>query len=207
MRAFKLIFTVMLLVLSGSVAAQPMLWDKGEWNVAEWTSRDSDGDGMSDAFEDKYDLDKNDPSDAGIDSDNDGLTNLEEFVLGTSPINSDTDGDGIIDAEDHEPNQPNSYVTITTRVEPAEAGQIVCDTTTPDVGATVNCRAEVNENYLIDYWGYACLEGSRKGRLCSLTADKNIELLLRLKERKATPAKSSLLLIISALASPEKESK
>lgn len=34
------------------------------------------------------------------DKDGDGLNNLLEFQAGTSPVNSDTDGDGLSDAEE-----------------------------------------------------------------------------------------------------------
>ena len=36
----------------------------------------------------------------GADSDNDGLTNLQEYNYGTDPINNDTDGDGIADGDE-----------------------------------------------------------------------------------------------------------
>ncbi len=60
---------------------------------------DNDSDGMPNGFEDLYPhLDKEDPNDANIDGpDSDGLTNLEEYNLGTDPTNADTDGDGILD--------------------------------------------------------------------------------------------------------------
>jgi hypothetical protein len=47
--------------------------------------KDSDGDGMPDEWEIKYGLNPNDPSDAAKDNDNDGYTNLEEFLNGTDP--------------------------------------------------------------------------------------------------------------------------
>jgi Bacterial TSP3 repeat len=37
------------------------------------------------------------------DYDGDGLTNAEEFMLGTNPFLMDTDGDGIPDESDPEP--------------------------------------------------------------------------------------------------------
>ncbi|GEM_PF-2782543 len=63
---------------------------------------DNDGDGMPNFWEVKYGLDSNMPLDANDDPDGDGLTNLEEFYLGTSPINPDTDGDGLLDPSDTE---------------------------------------------------------------------------------------------------------
>lgn len=59
---------------------------------------DSDGDGMADWFERAYGLNPNDPADASQDADNDGLTNLQEFQRGSSPLKPDTDGDGLPDA-------------------------------------------------------------------------------------------------------------
>jgi len=47
--------------------------------------QDSDGDGMTDDWEQFYGLDPY-TSDSSLDPDNDGLTNLEEFLAGTSPL-------------------------------------------------------------------------------------------------------------------------
>jgi len=62
---------------------------------------DIDGDGMPNTFEIQYGLNEYDPTDAGLDSDNDGLTNLQEYLAGTDPFNPDSDGNGIDDGFDH----------------------------------------------------------------------------------------------------------
>ena len=55
--------------------------------------RDSDNDGVIDAF----DVDPNNPN---SDSDSDGVTDIEEQRNGTNPLDSDSDGDGISDLTD-----------------------------------------------------------------------------------------------------------
>ena len=67
---------------------------------------DSDGDGIPDGWEAKYAKEiingfyNIDPRnfDANNDSDNDGLTNIQEYSIGTDPNNPDTDFDGMPDA-------------------------------------------------------------------------------------------------------------
>ena len=62
---------------------------------------DSDGDGLPDNWEVEHfgNLDK----DGTVDTDNDGLTDLQEYDIGTDPNNEDTDGDGKKDGEDDIP--------------------------------------------------------------------------------------------------------
>jgi hypothetical protein len=59
--------------------------------------RDADRDGIADEWEEQYQLSPLDPKDAVENRDTDGLTALQEFLLGTSPLEADTDRDGTID--------------------------------------------------------------------------------------------------------------
>ncbi len=61
------------------------------------TQFDSDQDGMPDEWELANGLDPQNPTDASLDLDNDGLSNLEEYLASSDPQNSDTDNDGIPD--------------------------------------------------------------------------------------------------------------
>lgn len=61
---------------------------------------DGDCDGLPDDWEARHGLDPNDPADALLDGDGDGLTNLQEHALGTDPTKKDTDGDGVSDGQE-----------------------------------------------------------------------------------------------------------
>ncbi|QUM81092.1 peptidase M4 family protein [Moritella sp. 5] len=71
------------------------------------TIQDSDNDGMPDQWELDNRLDPNDPTDASLDPDQDGLTNLVEYQIDSDINNSDTDADGVPDSEDSSPRDSN----------------------------------------------------------------------------------------------------
>ncbi len=59
---------------------------------------DWDNDGIPNDWEIKYNLDPHNSTDNITDADNDGLSNIREYNLGTDPINCDTDHDGLSDS-------------------------------------------------------------------------------------------------------------
>ena len=103
-------FRVQLAGRTGGLAMNLHL-DNLELDVAIPNPDDGDGDNLPDEWETFYGLDGNDngldPNNLGVagdpsqgadgDPDLDGLTNLEEFNLGTSPVSDDTDSDGLKD--------------------------------------------------------------------------------------------------------------
>jgi YD repeat-containing protein len=76
---------------------------------------DADGDQMPDGWETAHGLNPNNPADALLNTDGDGLTNLAEFQAGTDPTLADTDGDGVPDgaeiAAGTDPLDPASHPT------------------------------------------------------------------------------------------------
>ena len=58
---------------------------------------DLDGDELPDVWEANFGLSNEDPADAASDTDEDGLTALQEFNRGTDPTKADTDGDTLSD--------------------------------------------------------------------------------------------------------------
>lgn len=76
--------------------------DFDEVNVygSDPASDDGDGDGLRDAFEVAAGFDPAASGDGILDTDNDGLDNLDEQRLGLDPGNPDSDGDGLLDGEE-----------------------------------------------------------------------------------------------------------
>ncbi|MBQ4536058.1 MAG: cellulose binding domain-containing protein, partial [Lachnospiraceae bacterium] len=82
---------------------------------------DSDGDGLSDyqelseLFTDPFDEDMDDDGikDGDEDLDGDGITNKEEYELGTSPISCDSDGDDLTDYEELKVHYTDPFVEDT----------------------------------------------------------------------------------------------
>ncbi len=66
-------------------------------NVDEWVLIDDDGDGIPNGWEILYGFNPDDNSDAALDTDFDGLTNLEEYQNSTNPNDPDTDNDEMPD--------------------------------------------------------------------------------------------------------------
>jgi hypothetical protein len=58
---------------------------------------DDDNDGLPDTWEISYGFNPFNATDAHLDNDGDGLTNIQEFHAKTDPTNADTDGDGVDD--------------------------------------------------------------------------------------------------------------
>ncbi|MFM7126845.1 MAG: thrombospondin type 3 repeat-containing protein [Actinomycetota bacterium] len=62
---------------------------------------DTDGDGMSDEWEDRFGFDPDAFDDPSADEDGDGLQDGLEYALGADPTRADSDDDGYSDGEEH----------------------------------------------------------------------------------------------------------
>jgi hypothetical protein len=116
------------------------------------TDWDTDGDGLPDGWETQcIQLNPLDASDADDDADNDGLTNQQEYALGTAPCNPDTDGDGCPDGWE----QDNGYNPNYPEFAPADTGaKVTFDPAEAPVNAenaqyTAPCGAETADVYVI----------------------------------------------------------
>jgi len=77
--------------------ADQLNFDRDEFGDA--CDSDADNDGMPAKWEQRFGLDDLNPSDASLDSDGDGFTNIREFLEGTNPQIADPDcnNDGVAD--------------------------------------------------------------------------------------------------------------
>ncbi|AWB68452.1 hypothetical protein C2869_19480 [Saccharobesus litoralis] len=108
---------------------------------------DSDNDGIPNWWENAHGLNKDDSSDAALDPDNDGLTNLEEFQQATDPTKSDTDGDGLTDGD-----EVNSHLSSPTLADSDHDGlndyiEVTTSLTDPNL-------ADSDGDFLSDNWEY-----------------------------------------------------
>jgi hypothetical protein len=90
-----------------SIANKDQLNTDGANDGGDACDHDDDNDGMPDTFEMVHSLNPLDASDAILDSDSDGLSNLKEYNTGTDPTLTDSDGDGVPDGEDAYPLDPD----------------------------------------------------------------------------------------------------
>ena len=77
------------------------------WPTNAMYFEDMDGDGLPAQWEILQGLSDQVVFDASLDFDEDYLTNLQEFKLGTDPHNHDSDNDGVNDGEDFDPLDPS----------------------------------------------------------------------------------------------------
>ena len=96
-------------------------WTGGSLSKELYIDGDNDNDGIGDVL---------DPDD-----DNDGLTDAEEAALGTDPLKSDTDGDGVSDKNDAfplDPNKPRPDQPPAPAPASASAPSVLSDSTSSD---------------------------------------------------------------------------
>lgn len=77
------------------------------------TIEDKDADGLDDSWEMQWGFSPDDPSDAAVDADNDGLFPLDEMAALTNPFSPDSDGDDFADSIERNigtnPNDPDNF--------------------------------------------------------------------------------------------------
>ncbi len=137
---------------------------------------DDDDDGMPDTFENDNNLDPENPADAGLDGDIDGLSNLEEFNIDPAldPNDPDTDGDGIDDGLDNGPLFSDNNCTGGTAADAIFADVVITEIT---CGATTSI--EVQHPGEVQSIGHLRLispkvnfnPGFKSGRLTIISAD------------------------------------
>jgi hypothetical protein len=74
--------------------------DTDEDGIPDTKDFDDDNDWIPDEWEQYYGFNITNSSDAYLDPDNDKLTNLDEYLNKTDPLNPDTDNDGLLDGDE-----------------------------------------------------------------------------------------------------------
>ncbi len=172
------------------------------------TPDDLDDDYLPDAFEQHYGLDihengYNAPDREGErgDFDSDGLSNREEYLLGTDPSNSDTDGDGVSDYDEvysfkTMPTQSNS-LTGQEVPAPALASYNAANTTASwqilDGGLMSDSfRGKIEWSFTVpsDGWWVIDLSARLRG---TLRNSEEVDLGLRIDGKALAPQKARFL--------------
>lgn len=105
-----------------------------EFEVESITS-DSDGDGMDDDWEIANGLNVG-VDDSGLDPDEDGLTNLQEFLLATNPGKADSDGDGLTDGAEVNVHFTNPLLADTDGDGLTDGAEVTIHNTDPKLADT-----------------------------------------------------------------------
>jgi hypothetical protein len=121
----------------------------------KYGSVDYDNDGLPTWYERQYSfLNEQVPSDAALDQDADGLTNLQEYQLGTAPDLADTDGDGVSDSA--EVNRPGG---ATNPLNPDTDQDGLRDGVETNTGVFVNATNTGSNPLVADSDGDTFLDG------------------------------------------------
>ncbi len=94
--------------------------------ISVGSSDDLDADGLPNDYETSASLNPEDPTDADLDADGDGVSNLDEYLRATDPRNPDTDGDGASDGiEIDNDEDPLLWPELDNNWQVTIAGQLV----------------------------------------------------------------------------------
>ena len=100
-------------------------------DIATYTYIDLDGDTLPDTLETSLGLDPSDAVDAAADLDGDGLTNAEEFALGTGIATADSDADGLVDGDEVATWRTNPFVGDTDEDGLSDGDEVAVTGTDP----------------------------------------------------------------------------
>lgn len=80
---------------------------------------------------------------AAADSDNDGLPDSAEALLGTDPQNADTDGDGANDKDDPKPVSAENPITETSTIKAFKIDSVLAENNVDEAGADAPDHLEI----------------------------------------------------------------